>query len=137
MRQFTVPYRVLSITAIATAFLAVLVAFSDHDRKGVYQRRLLRKLQNLDIPFSRPHQLTYLSADSTASESAYTNVTFRSLRNATEIADTTAVILNWSRLDNVLLISSLLCSLYLHGTISRVIVWNNNPNPLTVEVRVV
>lgn len=133
MRQFTVSCRLLSITAIATAFLAIPIAFLDHGRKGVYQRRLLRQLQDLDIPFSRPHQLTYLSAP------AYTNVTssFRSSRNATEIADTTAVILNWSRLDNVLLISSLLCSPYLHGTISRVIIWNNSPNLLTVEVRAV
>lgn len=49
--------------------------------------------------------------------------------------DTTAVVLNWSRLPNVLRISSLLCSPALEGVISEVFIWNNNPNPITFRVR--
>lgn len=135
MIQLPVLHRVLSITAIATAFLAILVAVSNYGWKEVYQRRFLRKLQDLDIPFSRPHQLTYLSPLN-STDSTYADIAYTSSRDVTEIADTTAVILNWSRLENVLLISTLLCSPYLHDIISQVIVWNNNPSPLKAEVRV-
>ena len=45
--------------------------------------------------------------------------------------DTTAVILNWSRLENVVLIVSAFC---LHWPLS-VLVWNNNPN-LSLSIHV-
>ncbi|KAI1793208.1 hypothetical protein LXA43DRAFT_1003413 [Ganoderma leucocontextum] len=45
----------------------------------------------------------------------------------------TAVILNWSRFPNVMLIASLLCGPWLEGTISEVLVWNNSPRQLTYE----
>ncbi|KAI0783308.1 hypothetical protein C8Q75DRAFT_795483 [Abortiporus biennis] len=47
--------------------------------------------------------------------------------------DTTAVILNWSRFPNILLISSLLCSPVLNDIISEVFIWNNNPKPISYE----
>ncbi|KAI5121296.1 hypothetical protein M0805_003765 [Coniferiporia weirii] len=48
--------------------------------------------------------------------------------------DTTAVVLNWSRLNNVILIAELLCGPWLENTIAQVFIWNNNPNfTLTVE----
>ncbi|KAI8981143.1 hypothetical protein BD414DRAFT_529981 [Trametes punicea] len=53
--------------------------------------------------------------------------------NATRIPDTTAVILNWSRLPNVLLITSLLCAPWLDNTIAQVYVWNNSPKRLMYE----
>ncbi|KAI0800750.1 hypothetical protein C8Q74DRAFT_1454356 [Fomes fomentarius] len=47
--------------------------------------------------------------------------------------DVTAVLLNWSRFPNVLLITSLLCGPWLEGTIAEVYVWNNSPRKLTYE----
>ncbi|RPD82179.1 hypothetical protein L226DRAFT_497325 [Lentinus tigrinus ALCF2SS1-7] len=47
--------------------------------------------------------------------------------------DVTAVILNWSRFPNVMLITSLLCAPWLNGTIAEVFIWNNNPRRLTYE----
>ncbi|RDX51908.1 hypothetical protein OH76DRAFT_1400808 [Lentinus brumalis] len=57
------------------------------------------------------------------------------LPNATaeEIPDVTAVVLNWSRFPNVMLITSLLCAPWLNGTIAEVFIWNNNPRKLTYE----
>ncbi|KAI0718946.1 hypothetical protein C8T65DRAFT_637483 [Cerioporus squamosus] len=57
------------------------------------------------------------------------------LPNATaeEFPDVTAVVLNWSRFPNVMLISSLLCAPWLNGTIAEVFIWNNNPRKLTYE----
>ena len=49
--------------------------------------------------------------------------------------DTTAVVLNWSRLPNVIRIASLLCENTLDDVIASVVVWNNNPMALTYEVR--
>ncbi|KAF8634868.1 hypothetical protein AX15_000623 [Amanita polypyramis BW_CC] len=41
--------------------------------------------------------------------------------------DTTAVILNWSRLGNVIKIVSVLCEPRLERTISQIFIWNNSP----------
>lgn len=49
--------------------------------------------------------------------------------------DTTAVILNWARFPNVLLITSMMCSPGLDGIIAQVLIWNNTPMPLTYDVR--
>ncbi len=46
----------------------------------------------------------------------------------------TAVILNWSRFPNVVLIASLLCGPWLEGTISEVFIWNNSPRKISYEV---
>lgn len=50
-------------------------------------------------------------------------------------ADTTAVVLNWSRFPNVRLIASLLCGSWLDGVIAEVFIWNNNPKNLSRKVR--
>ncbi|KAF9270703.1 hypothetical protein L218DRAFT_952786 [Marasmius fiardii PR-910] len=42
-------------------------------------------------------------------------------------ADVTAVILNWSRLPNVIRIVSLLCNPALDGILATIFIWNNNP----------
>jgi len=49
------------------------------------------------------------------------------------VPDTSAVVLNWSRFPNVLLITSLLCGEWLDDVISEVFIWNNNPRALTYE----
>ncbi|KAG7099707.1 hypothetical protein E1B28_001526 [Marasmius oreades] len=46
--------------------------------------------------------------------------------NATA-ADITAVILNWTRLSNVVRIVSLLCDPMLDGILATIFIWNNNP----------
>jgi hypothetical protein len=48
--------------------------------------------------------------------------------------DTTAIILNWSRLPNVVRIVNVLCDKSLENTIATVLVWNNSPRELTETV---
>jgi hypothetical protein len=50
--------------------------------------------------------------------------------------DITAVILNWSRLPNVIQLVGNMCN-SLQDTLAQVFVWNNNPLPLTHEVGLV
>ncbi|KAI6047867.1 hypothetical protein EDC04DRAFT_2555710 [Pisolithus marmoratus] len=47
--------------------------------------------------------------------------------------DVTAIVLNWSRLNNVVNIVSLLCGDSLLDTVMEVFVWNNSPKELTYE----
>ncbi|KAL0576704.1 hypothetical protein V5O48_005271 [Marasmius crinis-equi] len=48
-------------------------------------------------------------------------------------ADVTAVILNWSRLPNVIRIVSILCSPLLDGVLATILIWNNNPSIILKE----
>ena len=48
--------------------------------------------------------------------------------------DTTVVILNWSRIANVKQIVSDVCDHLLGDTVANIIIWNNNPAPLTFNV---
>ncbi|KAJ8084570.1 hypothetical protein PM082_003343 [Marasmius tenuissimus] len=48
-------------------------------------------------------------------------------------ADVTAVILNWSRLPNVIHIVSVLCSPALDGVLETIFIWNNNPSVVLTE----
>lgn len=50
------------------------------------------------------------------------------------LPDVTAIILNWSRLENVIRIASLLCGPWLDDTVAEVYVWNNSPQKLSREV---
>lgn len=50
-------------------------------------------------------------------------------------ADTTAIVLNWSRFSNVRRIAKLLCAPELGGVFQSVLIWNNNPKPVFYEVR--
>lgn len=45
-----------------------------------------------------------------------------------KLADVTAVVLNWARLENVKIIVANLCSQDLQDIISSIIVWNNQSN---------
>jgi hypothetical protein len=50
--------------------------------------------------------------------------------------DVTVVLLNWSRLPNVILIASVLCMPELENLIARIFIWNNNPSyKLSLHVR--
>jgi hypothetical protein len=49
--------------------------------------------------------------------------------------DRAAVILNWSRFNNVRRIVSLLCGPELEPIMKHILVWNNNPKPLNYLVR--
>lgn len=42
--------------------------------------------------------------------------------------DVTVVLLNWSRLPNVILITSLMCSSELKDMVATILIWNNNPS---------
>ena len=55
------------------------------------------------------------------------------IRNATtpgQKAEVTAVLLNWSRFPNRLLITSLMCAPWLQDTVAQVFIWNNHPKHL-------
>lgn len=69
----------------------------------------------------KPHDLPFESSSHTAETSP----------------DTTAVVLNWSRFSNVRRIAKLLCSPELTGVVHTVLIWNNNPKPVSYEVRVI
>ena len=45
-----------------------------------------------------------------------------------------AIILNWSRFQNVVLIASGLCDPRLQGVIAEIVVWNNSPQQISAEV---
>ncbi|KAH7886036.1 hypothetical protein F5I97DRAFT_1877220 [Phlebopus sp. FC_14] len=49
------------------------------------------------------------------------------------IPDVTAIVLNWSRLHNVIRIASLLCEPWLDDTVAEVLIWNNSPHKLSYE----
>jgi len=46
-----------------------------------------------------------------------------------------AIILNWSRFRNVVLIASDLCDPRLQDVITEIVVWNNSPRKISAEVR--
>ncbi|KZT72881.1 hypothetical protein DAEQUDRAFT_722509 [Daedalea quercina L-15889] len=81
-----------------------------------------------DIGFTpRTHPVTYrLGSPDFQNYERVQNVT-------ANVPDTTAVLLNWARFPNVLLIASLLCGPWLEDTIAGVVVWNNSPRVLTYE----
>lgn len=47
--------------------------------------------------------------------------------------DVTAVILNWSRLPNVVRIVSLLCGPWLEDVVAEIVVWNNSPREISYQ----
>ena len=51
-----------------------------------------------------------------------------------EKAGVSAIILNWSRFQNVVLIVSGLCDPSLRDVIFEIIVWNNSPREISTEV---
>ena len=87
-----------------------------------------------DIGFApRTLPVTY-RADATELET-YERVSV--IRNTTvpgQKPEVTAVLLNWSRFPNVMLITSLLCAPWLQDTVAEVFIWNNHPSKLRYEV---
>ena len=49
--------------------------------------------------------------------------------------DTTAIVLNWSRLPNVQRIAATLCAPALAGIVAQVFIWNNSPTRISYDVR--
>ena len=53
-----------------------------------------------------------------------------------EESGVSAIVLNWSRFQNVVLIVSGLCDPSLRDVISEIIVWNNSPRKISAEVSI-
>jgi hypothetical protein len=85
----------------------------------------------LGIP-SRSFPVTYLNSN-VESLSSYQRIVLPYADSTT--ADVTAIILNWSRLPNVIRIVSLLCGSSLNNTIASIFIWNNSPQKLSRKVR--
>jgi len=54
--------------------------------------------------------------------------------NGDENSGVSAIILNWSRFQNVVLIVSGMCDPRLRDVITEVVVWNNSPRKISAEV---
>ncbi|KAL5495126.1 hypothetical protein ACEPAI_588 [Sanghuangporus weigelae] len=113
------------VFSVITGFLALVL--SRLALKGPRSRisdELALRLQSFDITVS-PTIIPTTYASGTALDFKYAPVSpFVEKRKA----DTTAIILNWSRLQNVILISSILCGPWLDDVVAEVFIWNNNPN---------
>ena len=60
--------------------------------------------------------------------------THNNVHGRVQPADVTAIVLNWSRLENVVRIVALLCGPSLQDIIAEVFVWNNSPKRIDQEV---
>lgn len=84
---------------------------------------------NLASP-SRPLAASFLVGANRSS-----NVQRVSLVSASQsYPDVTAVVLNWSRLPNVVRIVGLLCGPWLEDVVAEIVVWNNNPREISYQV---
>lgn len=108
------------VTLSVLVLSALLQKYCYQHLKERNSNKVLSRLRAFDIP---PANLTLSYAHS--QKDAYSPAT---MHQNPKIPDTTAVILNWSRFDNIILISSLLCGQWLEDTIAQVFIWNNNPN---------
>ena len=95
----------------------------------------LRASHNSDDPGDPSSLVTY--------RGSHFGVNYRALdsvRTSWSVSDgesgVSAVILNWSRFQNVVLIVSGLCSPSLKEVISEIIVWNNSPRKISAAVSV-
>ena len=85
-----------------------------------------------DDPGDPSSSATYRGSD--------TGVVYRGLGSARtawtgdEKSGVSAIILNWSRFQNVVLIVSGLCDPRLQGVIAEIVVWNNSPRNISPEV---
>ncbi|KAG2154546.1 hypothetical protein DEU56DRAFT_769149 [Suillus clintonianus] len=122
MARRTIVFRCL-LVACATLFC---VHFFSRRRARVLADLGQTPWEGLAIP-NRPLAASFLVGESNSS-----NVQRASLVSASQsYPDVTAVILNWSRLPNVVQIASLLCSPWLEDVIAEVVVWNNNPREIS------
>jgi hypothetical protein len=106
--------------------VATLFAFAI-DRHRTYNNELSEQTSNGHGPRSSL-QASYTSGY----DATFHRISFHPPR--TQPADTTAIILNWSRLPNVVRIVDALCDQSLENTIVTILVWNNNPRALSQEV---
>ena len=74
-----------------------------------------------------------ISPTAPASATSKTQVHFAE-QNITRRGDTTAIVLNWSRLSNVIKITSILCLPQLDETVAQVVIWNNGPQRINQSV---
>lgn len=93
----------------------------------------------LPLSFSEAHHLFSLSlpatyTNATLEDAQYRRVPTPTITSSTGDADTTAVLLNWSRFRNVHDLVNLLCDSSLADVFSQVIVWNNNPKAIHERV---
>ncbi|KAH8120060.1 hypothetical protein DFH11DRAFT_1558066 [Phellopilus nigrolimitatus] len=125
LRQPTHAYRLTSPAHVFAVFAAVtglIIAMFTHTNPfETSSDRVSSRFREFELPGSIGSS-TYLPH----SDVKFTMVSASPARNNTP--DTTAVVLNWSRLENVVLISALLCGPWLSSTIAQVLIWNNNPN---------
>lgn len=117
-------------------FRCLLVACFVLPSVHILWRRHTHLLSDLDqIPWhglaspSRPLAASFLVGANRSS-----NIQRVSLVSASQsYPDVTAVVLNWSRLPNVVRIVSLLCGTWLEDVIAEIVVWNNNPREISYQ----
>ncbi|OBZ79106.1 hypothetical protein A0H81_01521 [Grifola frondosa] len=121
-------FRALQAIAVPLLFAWVARHFAGNQKESTPPSLYLPMLTDIGfVPRSFP--VTYRT-DAPEFED-YTRVA--TVQNLTASPDTTAVILNWSRFPNVLLITSLLCGSWLEDTIAEVFIWNNSPRKLRYD----
>jgi hypothetical protein len=126
--------RLTVFAALVLAFLfAYLLRDTNKSSRTVTQGPgFVEALQEYGIPLKRP--LTFVN--DTVSHFEPLNWPEFPRNTASEHPQVTAVVLNWSRFENVLLITSLLCQSWLYGVIAKVVIWNNSPNKIYYKVRI-
>ena len=85
-----------------------------------------------DDPGDPPSLATYRGSRPTVDYRALGSV--RTSLGGDEKSGVSAIILNWSRFRNVVLIVSSMCDPSLRDVISEIIVWNNSPQGISAEV---
>jgi hypothetical protein len=87
---------------------------------------------DFDDPGDRSSLATYrgshIGVDYRALDSA------RNSWNGDDASGVSAIVLNWSRFQNVVLIVSGFCDPSLQDVIAKIVVWNNSPRRITAEV---
>jgi hypothetical protein len=123
----SVKYRSLSI---AIAFLLALVLVPLPRKQRLHSGELL-------IPYRNVETQPRLAPGSyhTDSRTRFENLSPSQREGDGSTGNTVAVVLNWSRFQNVQRIVSLFCGSELDSIMKHILVWNSNPKPLTYLVR--
>lgn len=130
----TPPTKLMSQT-VQTLFWFLIISVATSHVFKVWRGRTLNQssaFHNSDDPGDPPSLVTYrgsrLGVDSRALDSVRTSL------GGDETSRVSAVILNWSRFRNFVLIVSSMCDPSLRDVISEIIVWNNSPQGISAEV---
>ena len=111
-------FAVLVLVSTHVLLSSVLLKTLRFDTEN-YENIFLEKLRVFDIPPTGVRSTYgYDRADEYAA--------IATAHHKQALPDTTVVILNWSRLNNVILIASVLCSHWLEDLVAQIVVWNNN-----------